>query len=230
MHVGEQPYILTPSGPLTLTSRPLTVDAMMKFVRDLLPAEALANFTSSGSVESDVPVPAAPGESFVLVAARGADDVWIEVRRRRSELDLRIARPRIPTSSPRYAPASRGSGTPAPAGTPPVPRTPTAAPGTTTQAPATGSTWRAATPTSRIAPPAGSAPTPTARPVTPTSTAATPTSRFAPPAPSAPSQTPRTAIPGSPAEPRLAPAVPPAATPTSRIAPAAIGRLRRRAR
>ena len=39
MHVGERPYVLSPSGPANLSERPLTVEAMSGVLTDLLSAD-----------------------------------------------------------------------------------------------------------------------------------------------------------------------------------------------
>ena len=39
MHVGERPYVLTPTGPANLSDRPLGVEAMNNVLADLLRSE-----------------------------------------------------------------------------------------------------------------------------------------------------------------------------------------------
>ena len=93
MHVGERPYVLTTSsstnsfrGPLSwgqveLSSRPLTAEAVLAMVGQMLPAEQLRILDDMGAVEHEIEAPGG-GVTFVVVAARGGDDVWVEVRRK----------------------------------------------------------------------------------------------------------------------------------------------------
>jgi twitching motility protein PilT len=84
MHVGEQPYVVAASGPVELSSRPLTLDAVTGMLAQLLPAESRRTLDELGAVEHDLPLSAsADGERFTVVAARGGDDIWIEIRRHR---------------------------------------------------------------------------------------------------------------------------------------------------
>lgn len=154
MHVGERPYVLTPTGPTNLSDRPLSVEAMNNVLGDLLTVEDGLTLRELGSVEKDVTVAAAPGELFRLVAARGGDDIWVEFRRQRTPAMRREAggvaapvpapdaaghRPRMAPAhapaaadvpeqaAPSVAPTARPSGAHAPRGaTPPVPQAPLA--------------------------------------------------------------------------------------------------------
>ncbi len=128
MHVGEQPYILTPSGPLTISRIPLKLDAILGLVRGILPAEALATFTRAGSAEAEVRAAGAPADSFTIVAACGKDDVWIELRRRRSAIEAPNPDPHVTREAPPAA-------TPSPTSAMPGPRTARFATPSVTQAP-----------------------------------------------------------------------------------------------
>ena len=97
MHVGERPYVLSANGSSNLSERTLTVDAMKGVLNDLLsPAEQEA-LDDIGAVERDVSSKDAPGDKFLLVAARGGDDIWIELRRQRAA----VARPKTSEPAPR---------------------------------------------------------------------------------------------------------------------------------
>ena len=83
MHAGEKPYVVSPSGQIELASRGLTLDAGGGIVAQLLPAEALDALDEFGAIQHELPPrPEFPSESFTVVAARGGDDVWVEIRRR----------------------------------------------------------------------------------------------------------------------------------------------------
>jgi twitching motility protein PilT len=100
MHAGEKPYVVASTGSVELSTRPLTLDAMQRMVSQLLDADERRALDEAGAVERQLPRAAAPGERFTLVAARGGDDVWVEIRRHRKE----------PAASARVAasPAERG--------------------------------------------------------------------------------------------------------------------------
>src|SRR4051794_21838996 len=84
MHVGEKPAVMTGRGPVQLSSGPLTLAAMAELLRELLPPEAQQPLDEFGAVESDLPPTSAGGaERYTVVAARGGDDIWIELRRQR---------------------------------------------------------------------------------------------------------------------------------------------------
>ena len=84
MHVGEHPYVVAPSGPVELSSRPLTLEAVAGMLGQLLPAESRHALEELGAIEHELPRTAASnGERFTVVAARGGDDIWIEIRRHR---------------------------------------------------------------------------------------------------------------------------------------------------
>ena len=94
MHVGEKPYVVTASssmnayrGPLAwgqveLSSRVLTFDAVSSMLGQILPADQQQALTEFGAIEHEIPSPAGVAGRFTVVAARGGEDVWVEVRRR----------------------------------------------------------------------------------------------------------------------------------------------------
>jgi twitching motility protein PilT len=84
MHVGERPYVVSPSGPVELSSRPLTFEAVAGMLAQLLPADRRHALDELGAIEHDLPrSSSAGGERFTVVAARGGNDIWIEIRRHR---------------------------------------------------------------------------------------------------------------------------------------------------
>jgi twitching motility protein PilT len=86
MHVGEKPYVVAPSGPVELSSRPLTIEAVTGMLGQLLPADHRRALDEMGAIEHDLPKsPVAGGERFTVVAARGGNDIWIEIRRHRAD-------------------------------------------------------------------------------------------------------------------------------------------------
>ena len=84
LHAGERPYVVAPAGQLELASRALTLDAVRGMLNELLSADARRSLDEMGAVQHDLGSPAfAPGQTFSVVAARGGDDIWIEIRRQR---------------------------------------------------------------------------------------------------------------------------------------------------
>jgi twitching motility protein PilT len=96
MHVGERPYVLSPTGTANLSERPLTVEAMKGVLSDLLSADDQHTLAEVGAVEREIIPEEAPGDRFLLVAARGGDDIWIELRRQRGV----VAVPEAPAVQP----------------------------------------------------------------------------------------------------------------------------------
>jgi len=91
MHAGDKPYVVAPTGQTDLASRGLTLDAVNGIVNQLLPAEFQAALDEFGAVQYELQgMPQFPGEHFTVVAARGGDDVWVEIRRRRVPDEDRI--------------------------------------------------------------------------------------------------------------------------------------------
>ena len=103
MHVGEKPYVVTASssmnayrGPLAwgqveLSSRVLTFDAVSNMLGQILPADQQQELTEFGAIEHEIPSPAGVAGRFTVVAARGGEDVWVEVRRRAIEIPQPVA-------------------------------------------------------------------------------------------------------------------------------------------
>ena len=84
LHAGERPYVVTPTGQSELASRALTLEAVKGMLNELLSPDAKASLAELGAVQHDLPSPRfAAGETFNVVAARGGDDIWIEIRRHR---------------------------------------------------------------------------------------------------------------------------------------------------
>jgi twitching motility protein PilT len=93
MHVGEKPYVVTTSeatnqfrGPLAwgqveLSTRVLTTDAVTGMLGQILPLDQRSALDEFGATDYDVSAAAHPEERFTIVAARGGDDIWIEMRR-----------------------------------------------------------------------------------------------------------------------------------------------------
>lgn len=84
MHVGERPYVVATAGPIELSALGLNLEAMSGMLGQLLPPEQLAVLDEFGAVEHDLAADRALGANrFAVVAARGGDDIWIEIRRHR---------------------------------------------------------------------------------------------------------------------------------------------------
>ncbi|HSK11368.1 MAG TPA: hypothetical protein VK911_17420, partial [Vicinamibacterales bacterium] len=122
MHVGERPYVVAAAGPVELSSRPLTLDAVAGMLSQLLPAEGCAALDELGAVEHELPRGlAGTSGRFTVVAARGGDDIWIEIRRHRQ---IAAARPAL--VSPELAPEPLVEPQPPPVAPPAVVVTPAA--------------------------------------------------------------------------------------------------------
>ena len=84
MHAGDKPYVVAPSGQVELASKGLTLDAVNGIVSQLLPPDVFSALDEFGAIQHELASqPGFTGESFTVVAARGGDDVWVEIRRRR---------------------------------------------------------------------------------------------------------------------------------------------------
>lgn len=93
MHVGEKPYVVTTSeatnqfrGPLAwgqveLSTRVLTSDAVSGMLGQILPLDQRSALEEYGATEYMVTAANHPDERFTVVAARGGDDIWVEMRR-----------------------------------------------------------------------------------------------------------------------------------------------------
>lgn len=123
MHVGDIPYVVSPTGQVDLATRGLTLDAVSGIVAQLLPPELMSSLDEIGAAQYELPaMPQFPGEQFTIVVARGGDDVWAEIRRRRglhdearlAELLAPAAPPAPSVAEPRREQAVRRGGEPAP--------------------------------------------------------------------------------------------------------------------
>ena len=83
MHVGEKPIVVAGSKTIDLSTHGLNLGAMIGMLRQLLPADAQASLAEFGAVEHGLP--SRGTDRFTVVAARGGDDIWIEIRRRRDK-------------------------------------------------------------------------------------------------------------------------------------------------
>jgi len=84
LHVGEKPYVVAAAGPVELSRQGLGLGAMEGMLAQLLTADALRSLREMGAVEHELDDrPASAGDRFTVVAARGGDDIWIELRRHR---------------------------------------------------------------------------------------------------------------------------------------------------
>src|SRR2546426_1875768 len=102
MHAGEKPYVVAPAGQIELASRGLTLEAVDGIVGQLLPPELQRALDEFGAVQYELPAtPEFPREHFTVVAARGGDDLWTEIRRRRVPDDDHVPEDLLP---PRAAP------------------------------------------------------------------------------------------------------------------------------
>lgn len=144
MHVGEQPYVVAPAGPIELSARPLTLDAVAGMLGQLLPADSRRALDELGAIEHELPNAEGHGDRFTVVAARGGDDIWIEIRRHRAPPLKEPAAPApdaapppvtltaaAPPAAPAVAPAPAPAGpivVPAAEGMPPAAAVPAAEP------------------------------------------------------------------------------------------------------
>lgn len=84
LHVGERPIVVAARGPMEVASSPMTLESMDSLLGELLKPDSQQALAEFGAVESELGASAiVPGEQFTVVAARGGDDIWIELRRRR---------------------------------------------------------------------------------------------------------------------------------------------------
>ena len=98
LHVGERPYVVVGTGTLDLSTQILNLDAMTGMLQQLLPSAAQDSLEEFGAVEHRLPSHNA--DAFTVVAARGGDDIWIEIRRRRSAASTAVAAVPAPASPP----------------------------------------------------------------------------------------------------------------------------------
>ena len=120
LHAGERPYVVSPSGQSELASRALTLDAMKGMLGELLTAESRSALEEYGAVQHDLPSGPFANERFTVVAARGGEDIWIEIRRHRTRNAPAAVVPPEPVAEPVPAPdhepeaLPRGEGEPPP--------------------------------------------------------------------------------------------------------------------
>lgn len=111
LHVGEKPYVVAASGPLELSRQGLGLGAMEGMLAQLLTADALRSLREMGAVEHELEDrAAAAGDRFTVVAARGGDDIWIELRRHRRVAPVAAPEPVAvpePVVAPELAPPVR---------------------------------------------------------------------------------------------------------------------------
>src|SRR5688572_10142462 len=116
LHVGEKPYIVTPTEQVDLATKGLTIDAATGILNQLLPAEPQNALEEFGAVQYLLPpIPELPGEHFTIVAARGGDDIWIEIRRRQVPDEDRVPLEMFAPAPPPAAPVQPVQPVPAPA-------------------------------------------------------------------------------------------------------------------
>ena len=68
-------------GQVELSSRILTSDAVLGMIAQILPADLQQSLEAFGAVEHELTVPE-DDTRYTVVAARGGDDVWLELKRR----------------------------------------------------------------------------------------------------------------------------------------------------
>lgn len=82
LHVGDKPYVVAESGQVSLANEPLTAESIGPVIDELLPPESVRLLADVGAVQCVLPVNTQfPNETFSVVAARGGDDLWLEIRR-----------------------------------------------------------------------------------------------------------------------------------------------------
>lgn len=88
LHVGDKPYVVAESGQIALANAPLTHEAISAVIDELLPPDSRKLFDELGATQCVVPEGASvPQECFSVVAARGGDDLWVEIRRTSNALE-----------------------------------------------------------------------------------------------------------------------------------------------
>src|ERR1700682_4530210 len=105
MHVGEKPYVVSPTGQVDLATRGLTFDAVNGIVNQILPIESQRALDEFGAAQYELlPIAEFPGEHFTIVAARGGQDLWAEIRRRRvpdeDRVPMELFGPSVPEAVP----------------------------------------------------------------------------------------------------------------------------------
>jgi twitching motility protein PilT len=100
MHVGERPYVVVGTQTINISTHGLTLDATIGMLGQLLPPESQTQLEEFGAVEYRIPEQG--DDRFSVVAARGGDDIWIEIRRRRPQA-VAAAAPPPPVAPPEPA-------------------------------------------------------------------------------------------------------------------------------
>jgi twitching motility protein PilT len=82
LHVGDKPYVIAENGQVSLSNAPMSTEAIAEVIDELLPDDARGVLEDVGATQCVLPSnPLFPSERFSVVAARGGDDVWLEIRR-----------------------------------------------------------------------------------------------------------------------------------------------------
>ena len=101
IHVGDKPYVVAPSGQVDLATRGLTFEAVNGILEQLLPVESLNALDEFGAIQYELPArPEFRHEGFTVVAARGGEDVWLEIRRKRAPDEDRVPMEAFATPEP----------------------------------------------------------------------------------------------------------------------------------
>lgn len=99
LHVGDKPYVVAESGQVSLANEPLTAEAIGQVIDELLPPESRRLLDDVGATQCVLPVNAQfPNETFSVVAARGGDDLWLEIRRVNAPASAAAAAPQADTA------------------------------------------------------------------------------------------------------------------------------------
>ena len=99
LHVGDKPYVVAESGQVSLANEPLTAEAIGQVIDELLPPESRRLLDDVGATQCVLPVNAQfPNETFSVVAARGGDDLWLEIRRVNAPGSAAAAAPQADTA------------------------------------------------------------------------------------------------------------------------------------
>lgn len=82
LHVGDRPYVVSGTGQINLANSGMTAESITAVIEELLPRDAQRALADVGATQCVLPPnPQFPGERFIVVAARGGSDVWLEIRR-----------------------------------------------------------------------------------------------------------------------------------------------------
>jgi twitching motility protein PilT len=91
MHVGERPYVVVGTQTINISTHGLNLESMTGMLTQLLPDDAQTQLEEFGAVEYRIPPQG--DDRFSVVAARGGDDIWIEIRRRRQPAAIAKLKP-----------------------------------------------------------------------------------------------------------------------------------------